>query len=291
LKDSPPVLRATGNIEMSGPLADARRDLAHMISEGHVDAVSIRWDEVPGKSIARVNLPKEHPYFVDGETERGEKRYGIYFEEWVAREGSIVALGADRDALIGRAEETGGTFYRALADDITPSDAEMIAEIEPVEVLFDVPDAISKLREDAAQVLAAGASVADVINAVAADNESTPIAEALQECHIGDSTVLLPGPIADQLEDERETARELAADVEVTQEPDLAPVVDIEPEPDLAPDVEADQPARIDFSIGGIDSSIDTSEFGQMLVEAMDAQEARIRKTVQGLIDLSTGKV
>ena len=56
LKDSPPRLRATGHIEMQGENAAVRRDLAHMISKGHVNAVSIRWDEVPGKTIRRVNL-------------------------------------------------------------------------------------------------------------------------------------------------------------------------------------------------------------------------------------------
>jgi hypothetical protein len=71
LKDSPPRLRAVGHIEMTGEgvAAEIRRDLAHMIDKGHVNAVSIRWDDVPGKSIRRVNLPSDHQYFVDAETE------------------------------------------------------------------------------------------------------------------------------------------------------------------------------------------------------------------------------
>ena len=265
LKDSPPRLRATGNIEMEGPLADARRDLAHMINQGHVNAVSIRWDEVPGKSIRRVNLPSDHPYFVDAETEKGEARWGIFFEEWTGREGSIVALGADKGALIGRAEQTEGeisTYWRAMADAI------------PTTI-----DMLTKLRDDATRCLQDGATVADLINAVASDNDAETIAEALQECRIGDHTVLLPGPIADQLEDER-------------AEREIDPVtVDSQPVPDQEPGARADQPEPIDWSLDGVFESFDSEEFARILSEGMDEQDVRIKRIVQEMIDLRTGKV
>jgi hypothetical protein len=134
LKEKPPRLRATGKIELGGdgPTAEIRRDLAYMISKGHVGAVSIRWEPMPGKMVRRVNLPSDHPYFVDAEKAQGPEKYGYYHEEWRALEGSVVALGADPLALIGRSNETEGevrSFWRAMASDLEGKDkAEQIAE-------------------------------------------------------------------------------------------------------------------------------------------------------------------
>ena len=176
LKDSPPRLQALGHIEMSGEGASAeiRRDLAHMIAKGHVTGVSIRWDDVPGKSVRRVNLPSDHPYFVDAETEKDHrKRYGIFFEEWRAMEGSVVALGADPQALIGRAEELEAamsdgpvsTFWRHMANDAIGDDR-FIEEPEDESPEAKIAASLAGLRIDAHDCREAGASHADMINAV-----------------------------------------------------------------------------------------------------------------------------
>lgn len=111
-------LRAWGEIEVGGdgPLAEIRRDLMHMVAEGHVRGVSLRWH--PIEWTPRVDLPKNHSAHV-GEGAKGEARYGLYFSKWRALEGSIVALGADPKALIGRSQETTGTvsaFWRSLVE-------------------------------------------------------------------------------------------------------------------------------------------------------------------------------
>jgi hypothetical protein len=129
MKESPPALRATGHIEFGGeePMAAIRRDIAHMINR-HGGAVSIRWTDVDGGKppIPRVNLPSDHPHFVDSEKETNpRKRYGLFWPEWRALEGSIVALGADPGAMIDgkiyreRADETEGAvsdFWRDMAE-------------------------------------------------------------------------------------------------------------------------------------------------------------------------------
>lgn len=111
-------LRAYGEIDMAGdgPIADVRRDIAHMISQGHLRGVSLRWE--PTKWTERSALDKGHPAYVS-ERESGAKRWGLYFESWRALEGSVVAIGADPAALIGRSQETAGTvsaFWRSLVE-------------------------------------------------------------------------------------------------------------------------------------------------------------------------------
>lgn len=179
LKHKPPRLRATGQIELGGvgALMDVRRDVAYMINK-HGGAVSIRWDFADGgkQPVRRVNLPSDHPYFVDSETEKDyRKRWGYFWPEWKALEGSIVALGADSSAQIGgrlcaqRAEQTEGevsTFWRAMADDAEANDGQA-----------KIAASLAGLRIDARDCIEAGAEVADLINAVTdtSDDEFEPI--------------------------------------------------------------------------------------------------------------------
>jgi len=116
----PPQLTATGEIEMAGegPSSEIRRDMALMIEKGHVNAVSIRWD--PIESTRRVNLPSDHAYFVDADSEKDwRKRYGLYHSKWRALEGSVVSLGADPAALIRCADaadsDVAEAFWRQMA--------------------------------------------------------------------------------------------------------------------------------------------------------------------------------
>lgn len=163
LKDAPPRLRAVGHIEMSGegPSAEIRRDLAHMIAKGHVSGMSIRWAEVPGKTVRRVNLPSDHPHYVADDVADGPERYGYFFEEWRALEGSIVAIGADSQALIGRADETEGAvsqFWRAMASDLEPeTDIEITMELEEDEEPIPEPEPVPEPTPEAKQAAAVAA--------------------------------------------------------------------------------------------------------------------------------------
>jgi hypothetical protein len=183
-----------------GVSAEIRRDLAHMIDKGHVTGVSIRWDDVPGKSVRRVNLPSDHPYFVDAEAETDpRKRYGVYFEEWRAMEGSVVALGADPQALIGRADETDGevaSFWRAMASDIAEAEAGDDPADESPEA--KIAASLAGLRIDAADCHEAGASHADLINAVVDGSN-----EEFQAVEFDDRVIFLPAPVAEQLRPRR----------------------------------------------------------------------------------------
>lgn len=128
LTGSPKKLRARGAIELGGDgaLAEIRRDVAYMIAQGHVTGVSVRWE--PIEFVRRTELPKEHPAYVNGETEKDwRKRHGYYHKKWRVQEGSIVAVQADQAAVIGRAQETTGVlseFWRRMAE----------LTVDPVEV-------------------------------------------------------------------------------------------------------------------------------------------------------------
>ena len=102
-------VRGFGQIELggSGEPQAWRDDIAHMIDRKHIGALSVRWSPV-GDPIRRVNLPSDHAAFVDANTATGNKRWGLFFPKWRLLEGSVVTLGADPAALIGRMRESKG---------------------------------------------------------------------------------------------------------------------------------------------------------------------------------------
>lgn len=153
LSETPPRISAVGEIELGGDgvPADIRRDLMFMIARGHVGAVSIRWDASDKDATRRIELPADHPYYVNPEKEpfSSRKRWGYFFRKWRALEGSIVALGADPLALIGRANETQepvATFWRSFAADAQPA-AEPPPEPKPVEPAALVAAFAAQVRE------------------------------------------------------------------------------------------------------------------------------------------------
>ena len=118
LTASPRTLENTARILMTGDGADAdiRRDMAHKIANGVVNAVSIRWDDI--ESVARIDLPEDHKFRVD-RSDKTNARHGRLFKKWRAIEVSVVAVGADAGALIehaGRCEDpVQAQFWRSFA--------------------------------------------------------------------------------------------------------------------------------------------------------------------------------
>lgn len=113
------VLRAMGQIELGGEgwRSDVRRDIAYMMAQGHIRAVSARGRGI--KTIERAKLPRGHKASVDAGKSRGAQRHGLFFDEWELIEGSIVGRGADPKALIGRSQETKGEvslFWRSIVE-------------------------------------------------------------------------------------------------------------------------------------------------------------------------------
>ncbi len=118
-----------------GAQADIRKDLAFMISEGHIKSISLRAEGT--KVIPRRELPKNHRAFVEANEPDMLKRFGMFFEEFNALEGSIVSVGADRNAIIGRSNETTGAvqeFWRGFIDEDEPEEEEVVTEYETSEI-------------------------------------------------------------------------------------------------------------------------------------------------------------
>lgn len=116
-----------------GASLEFRRDVAAMIEAGHLNGLSIRWEPTK-QPKRRVNLPSDHYAFVDADSESDpRKRYGYFYPEWRALEGSVVTLGADRQAMIARAwnSKAGETWADLLkAEDRAEIRAEVMAELE-----------------------------------------------------------------------------------------------------------------------------------------------------------------
>jgi hypothetical protein len=96
-------VRVRGEVftEGEGAPLEVRKDLLAKMAAGHVSRMSGRWDAADKNIKRRVNLPSDHPAFVDDSKEtESRKRWGLYFEKWTAMEGSVVGLGADPQAVM-----------------------------------------------------------------------------------------------------------------------------------------------------------------------------------------------
>lgn len=127
-------IKVTGQIELQGDgaLGDIRRDVALMMSRGHVSQMSGKWDSEPSATKRRSDLPREHFAYSKGG--------GYYFGRWQAMEGSIVGLGADPRAVIGRASDV------ALPDHVRSFWRAFQAEQEEHGDAATLADAIERLR-------------------------------------------------------------------------------------------------------------------------------------------------
>ncbi len=155
--DGLPALRGIGRIRLTGdgPALAARRDLVDGIATGDIKAVSLRASGIPGALKERRRLPKDHPARVERSDPNPRKRHGLLFERSMAEEQSIVAMGADREALIGRIaraedDETRG-MWQNLVDGL--DDAPRSRESEIIEALeLEVSELEERLAREAASV-------------------------------------------------------------------------------------------------------------------------------------------
>lgn len=116
-------IEGRAQIDLGGPDGsdkDWRSNIAYMVDQGHIEAFSVRWQEV-GEPQRRVNLPSDHPAAVDEKKAKGAQRWGLYFEKWRMLEGSVVTLGADPAAVIHQMAQATGEArvrWRAAFDDM-----------------------------------------------------------------------------------------------------------------------------------------------------------------------------
>lgn len=283
LKAKPPRLKVTGQVEMGGvgTLAEIRRDVAFMMNK-HGGAMSVRWDEIDGGKppVRRVNLPSDHPYFVDAEIEKSSrKRWGYFWPEWRALEGSIVALGADPDATVDgrfyatRADETEGeisAFWQAMAQDV-----------EEQQNASKAAATLAALRTGARDAFEAGATIHDVVNAAALSINETHGDENFIACRIGDFDFFLPASIADQFENERKERELVPTSVEPASEPDQAP----------KPEETADQRSPLELSASELPAPIDVQALGVLIRDLLDESDQRSGQKIKNVIDMATGRV
>ena len=119
-------------LEGKGIDRDWREDMATKVAKGRVRGLSLRWEPI-APPVPRMNLASDHPAFVDAEKERDTaKRWGLYFASWRALEGSVVPIGADREALIesARGDSLLARFYRSAVADFDQHEHELEHEIE-----------------------------------------------------------------------------------------------------------------------------------------------------------------
>lgn len=277
LRETPRRLKATGHIETGGedPAAGIRRDLLHMIDRGHVNAVSIRWDADPKDAIPRTALPADHPFYVDGAKEPAEspRRWGLFFRRWRAMEGSIVAVGADPGALIGRADETSGearTFWRAMADEAAEHEEAHNASLS---LLLDrVRWSVSRARES-------GATLSDCLNAVADLDEEGLESLDVVPVEIGTTRIFLPEPLA-----EAYRAQHCDGSLE-----DSEPRAEAGPAEAAAHDG-SEEPERV-ASVREIQPVFDPKSVVSEIREIIAQRDADMRRTMREIIDSATGKV
>lgn len=144
-RGSMPVLKAIGRIELDGEGEQAaiRRDVANMIAKGHLSAISVR--ARGDKLVPRTDLPRTHFAAVSDSEPIRAKRFGFLFDRFTIQEGSLVAMGADKRAIIGRSldapvSEFWTDFLTDVEDEATEAPDETIersAEIQPTEDEFD----------------------------------------------------------------------------------------------------------------------------------------------------------
>lgn len=201
LDSKPAKLRATGEVEVDGEggPAEMRRDVLMMIGKRHVNAVSVRWH--PVKSVRRTALPPDHPHFVKEDEKDFRKRWGELHESWRWLEGSVVSVGADPKALIGRSNEVDSedlkSFWRSMADDVDDSRHAGLMR------------ALADVNVKAIRALKSGATMDEIVSHLAALAVGEGVKQEFAEVTLGGRRLLVPSDVADQIDAERQELEEL----------------------------------------------------------------------------------
>jgi hypothetical protein len=169
--------------EGDGAAAEVRRDLLLKIARGHVKRLSGKWDADPKHVTPRVNLPKDHPAYVDDAKANDRQRYGLYFDKWTPMEGSIVGLGADPAAKLREwAEDEESTdavrgFWREQAD-AYDAEQQKATPDEPTEEAKQAA-ALASVRSEFQQAVDLGVEMPEILREVGAVAESSDDTEDL----------------------------------------------------------------------------------------------------------------
>lgn len=205
------VLRTTNviNMEGEGQMADIRRNVARLIYDDDLNAMSLRWVPDQEGLIRRIDLPPNHYAFVDANAEsRDSERYWGYFHKSAtSQEGSIVAIGADPLALKGRADDMGGRpgsiFFRALAHSIESG--------ERPDGLAQISTAFGAYQEAMTGLRSAGISEEDMATMVAADlNPADMVLYEFTDESGSSQSMMIPRGARDALLRESEAAYQAA---------------------------------------------------------------------------------
>lgn len=135
-------LHMTGVIDMKGDsiLADIRRDVAQGVHVGDITAMSVRWDEIE-PPVARASLAKNH--YAHSEAGADAWNTPMFFESSRMLETSIVGVGADAAAIIGRSQDTGRPqhvrdFWRVLIEETVAANPYRLRLPSSGEKVFDI---------------------------------------------------------------------------------------------------------------------------------------------------------
>lgn len=266
-------LRAVHEINIDGddPLAAIRRGVANLVESGDIGALSIRW--IPTKPpVPRRNLASDHPAAVKHDEEDPVKRWGLYFPASRAQEGSLVPLGADPKALIGRAADVSdgmaAAWMRHFARSLESDDAEGFEDALRISGL--VSEAALLLREmqldPQAEALLGVASGLD---------------QALVPYHYGDGEqVLLPRKAWESLF--TESREEFRAALELRRS------VPTKPEPAREPEVSSVSPSR--HPAKSPETDVNIAELVELVRDAVTVRPEAIEKTARDAVALVTGR-
>ena len=182
------VVRTTQviNMEGDGQMADIRRNVARLVHDGDLNAMSVRWVPDPNELIRRIDLPRGHYAFVDAneESRDSERYWGFFHKKSRSQEGSIIAIGADPLALKGRAKDmgtnAGAVFFTALARSIESGErVDGLADISSAFVAFT--EAMNGMRkagltdEDISTMLAEDLNPKDMVQYSFTDEGNGPV--------------------------------------------------------------------------------------------------------------------
>ena len=157
-------LKMVGVLDVDGDsaAADIRRDVAQGIAVGDITAMSGRWDPI-GDPTPRATLPKSHYAYSNVS---GGFHTPMFFSEATVLEGSIVGVGADAAALIGRAQDIGRPqhvrdFYAEItAVEPDPGMLTLLARVDELEASLQERINAQEIEEEEEEL--AGVRAVDV---------------------------------------------------------------------------------------------------------------------------------